>query len=99
VCLYVHICYSSNHQILIVSNYAYTNIFVINCIYCLMIVKILEHLLVVILCNLFQQMSGFFLLKQLIDTSSSHSGIGKEFVKPCPKAAERHLGRSEILCR
>lgn len=66
-----------------------------------MIAKLLADLLVVALLKwkLFQQMFGFFLHKQLIATSSSHSGIEKELVKPCPKAGELHLERSKTLCR
>lgn len=64
-----------------------------------MTVKLFGDLLVVTLWKLFQQMSGVFLLKQLIDTSFSHSGTGKELVKTCPKAGELHLERSKILCR
>lgn len=64
-----------------------------------MIVRLLGDLLVVTLWKLFQQMPGFFLLKQLIDTSSSHNGIGKELVKACPKAGELHLERFKTLCR
>lgn len=39
-----------------------------------------------------------FLLKQLIDTSS-HNGISRGLVKPCPKAGKLHLGRSKWLPR
>lgn len=69
--------------------------------YYLVIAKLLQKLVVVTLWKwkLFQKKKIYFLflLRQLIDISSSHNGIGKGPVKPCPKAGKRHLGRSKIL--
>lgn len=47
--LHVHICYYWNHKIFTVITYSYTDFFVINCMYYLVIAKLLQKLVVVTL--------------------------------------------------